>query len=121
MTKGLLVIEAGMPDFDERLKLLRKATGMTTHPVIEAMARAIFQEQTPSGFPWDMQRSHIKEDHRDIARAALAAALESMKEPSEGMLNALNDVIGGSDEHLTACIQIIVERFEKEALGDDET
>lgn len=81
--RGLLVIEAGMPDFDERLKILQRAVGMTDSKV-EQVARAICMEGgwcKYSGRKCNTGRCTISPH---VARAAIAA----MREPTEAMINA---------------------------------
>lgn len=44
-----------------------------------------------------------------IARAAMRAHLEALMEPSEEVLNCLNDAFGGSDEQLLPAWKVAIE------------
>lgn len=113
---------------------------MTNHPVIEAITRAIIPHldcahRASDGKPCTADYPEGCGCAQDAARAALAAALESMKEPSEGMVESVctEPWIGHPEarqesidrwenarrSHAADTWQAMLERFEKDVLGDD--
>jgi len=56
------------------------------NPLTEAVARAICEEEWNGTQHWDHKPEVFKKCYRETADAAIAAVLDAMAEPSEGMV-----------------------------------
>ncbi len=100
--KGLLVIEAGMPDFDERLKLLHKALGMTDDTrlaEIRAQNTKALSQLKEWSIPPDKKHIAIRDllaiiDAKDREIAELGERLKRMYESRDAWLRAETELLG---------------------------
>ena len=64
----------------------------------EAVARAICEEEWNGTQHWDHKPEGFKKCYRETADAAIAAVLDAMAEPSEGMLRR---IVRGVEDHVS--------------------
>ena len=93
--------------------------------IVEAMARAIGKKRY--GWSWEETCDQLQQDMREDARAALTAALDCMQEPSEGMVDAGEELderaadYSGYSEIPATCEkhwQAMLDQLRKEALDE---
>jgi len=73
-----------------------------THPLRDAVARAVFEADEARLAPafrhhWDNILSQRQEEYRDRAGTAIAAFLDAVREPSEGMKHSGTEFLYGED------------------------
>jgi len=67
-----------------------------THPMVEKVARAICDDQLWPG-AWIKANEVEMDAYKRQARAAIAAVLDAMREPSEGMKHSGTEFLYGED------------------------
>ena len=85
--KGLLVIEAGIPGFEERLKLGKKVIGMTDTPMSLRLAMAAWSVLHDEDEPWDDALAIEKHPYM----LEVDAILRKMLEPSGSTKRLMSD------------------------------
>lgn len=103
---------------------------MTNHSIIEAMARAHWDSSVGEVGDWDRFVRVAGADHWEVQeelkaqRAAFAAAIQEMREPSEGALNAARDWsvakygLGVGNDGAMGCWQAMLDKLAKEVSGE---
>lgn len=91
-----------------------------THPLRDAVARAVFEADEARLAPafrhhWDNILSQRQEEYRDRAGTAIAAFLDAVREPSEGMQEAALDL--RMDSPYTDAWRAMLDACREEVLG----
>lgn len=85
-----------------------------THPMVEKVARAICDDQLWPG-AWIKTNEVEMDAYNRQARAAIAAVLDAMREPSEGMQEAALDL--RMDSPYTDAWRAMLDACREEVLG----